>query len=82
MEKVTRRRADITKLIRAVKEEAGLRQRKIDTVDPVVRNAKHLFPYLHEDVVYEYARTALRVILNHPITGLNDHQTTLLAHIP
>jgi hypothetical protein len=81
MESVIRRRADIDKLIKAAKEEAELRHKKIDTVDPVVRCANRLFPYLHEALIHEYARTALRVILNNHKTGLNNTQTTLLAHI-
>jgi hypothetical protein len=81
MERVSRRRADIDKLIKTVKEEAELRHKKINTVDPVVRCANRLFPYLHEDLINGYARTALRVILNNHKTGLNNNQTTLLAHI-
>lgn len=80
MEKVTKRRAVIDKLIKAAKKEAELRHKRIDTVDPVVKCANRLFPYLHEELIYEYARTALRVILNNYKTGLNNNQTTLFAH--
>ena len=81
MEKVSKRRADIDKLIKAAKEDAEFRNKKIDTVDPVVKCANRLFPYLHEELIHEYARTALRVILNNHKTSLNNNQTTLFAHI-
>ena len=80
---VDRRRANIGKLVTRATAEAYRKQREIDTIDPIVRCAQRLFPYLHEEAIYEYARTALRVIRNQPQPRirLNDHQTTLLTHI-
>lgn len=80
---VDRRRANIGKLVRRATAEAYRKHREIETIDPIVRWAQRLFPYLHEEAIYEYARTALRVIRNQPQprTRLNDHQTTLLTHI-
>jgi len=77
------RRAKIWRLVERARAEASLRHRNIETIDPLVICARRLFPYLHEDAIYEYARTALRIIRNQPqaLTGLNDHQTTLLHHI-
>ena len=78
---VDRRRADIRRLVMRAQAEASRGRRQIETVDPLVRCARRLFPYLYEDAIYEYARTALRVIINQDQTELNDHQTTLLTHI-
>jgi len=81
---VNKRRADVRRLVRQALKEASLKEKQIDTIDPLVVCAQRLFPYKHEDTIYEYARTALRVIRNQsPIqTRLNSHQTTLLIHIP
>jgi len=76
---VDRRRADIHRLVRQALAEASRKQRRIETIDPLVACAKRLFPYLHERVLYEYARTALRVIRNRTP---GRYQTTLLTHIP
>lgn len=80
---VGKRRADIDRLVRWAVSEASLKQKKIETIDPLVKSAKRLFPYLHDDAVYEYARTALRVIKFQPQaqTKFNGHQTTLLTHM-
>jgi len=79
---VNYKRADIDRLIRVAMTEASIRQKQIDTIDPLVICAQRLFPYLQEETIYEYGRTALRVIKNQCSTQtfLNDHQTTLLAH--
>lgn len=61
---VDNRRADIERLVRCALEDARRRDRKIETVDPLLRWARRLFPYLHEGTLNEYARTALRVIRN------------------
>ena len=76
-------RADIRRLVKEALEEASRKNKPIETIDPVLRCARRLFPYLHEEAIYKYARTALRVIINQPQTQtmLNDHQTTLLPHI-
>ncbi|MBS7638000.1 hypothetical protein KEJ49_03810 [Candidatus Bathyarchaeota archaeon] len=61
---VDHRRADIERLIRCALEEAYRRDREIETIDPLLKWARRLFPYLHEGTLNEYARTALRVIKN------------------
>ena len=79
---VSRRRADITLLVQRSLKEAHLKGKQINTVDPIVICAKRLFPYLPDQVLHEYARTALRVIRNEPAsqTLMNSLQTTLLIH--
>ena len=79
---VNKKRANIDRLIKTAMTEASIRQKQIDTIDPLVICARRLFPYLHEETIYEYGRTALRVIKNRCSTQtvLNDHQTTLTVH--
>lgn len=81
---VDKRRADIKRLVWTAIQEASLKHKKIETIDMLVVSAKRLFPYLHEETIYEYARTALRVIKNShpPQTVFSNHQTTLLMHLP
>lgn len=64
MAKVDRRRADIHALIERARWEASIRGKPIETVDPLVACAKRMYPYLPDNVLHEYARTALRVITN------------------
>lgn len=77
---VNEKRADIKRLIRTAMTEASNRQKQIETIDPLVLCARRLFPYLYEETIYEYARTALRVIRNRYTAQsvLSDHQTTLV----
>jgi len=80
---VDSRRADLRRLVKESLEEARRKNKEIETIDPILICARRLFPYLHEEAIYKYARTALRVIRNQPQaeTSLNGHQTTLLPHI-
>ena len=64
MAKVDERRADIEALIEQAKWEASIRGKTIETVDPLVACARRMYPYLPDNVLHEYARTALRVITN------------------
>ena len=64
MAKVDRRRADIRALIEQTQREASFRGKTIETVDPLVVCARRMYPYLPDNVIHEYARTALRVITN------------------
>lgn len=76
---VNRRRSDVVKLIQESKHEAEQRGRKIETIDPVLKTAKRLFPLYSGDELYELSSTALRMILNEPEPQFQ--QTTLLVHI-
>jgi hypothetical protein len=75
---VDSRRADIERLVRCALEDAHRRNREIETVDPLLRWARRLFPYLHEGTLNEYARTALRVIKNrYQPARFRGHQMSL-----
>jgi hypothetical protein len=66
MAKVDERRAKIKALIEQAQWEASIKGKPIETVDPLVACAKRMYPYLPDNVLHEYARTALRVITNGP----------------
>lgn len=83
MIRVDRRRAEIDLIIRHMNKAALSRRKEIRTIDPIVACTRRLFPYLSEQQLFDYARTALRILINESV----DHQrakspqTTLLAHI-
>jgi hypothetical protein len=76
---VNKWRSNVVKLIQDSKHEAEQRGRKIETIDPVLKTAKRLFPLHSGDELYELSSTALRMILNEPEPQFQ--QTTLLVHI-
>ena len=77
---VNRQRSDhISRLVQTVVSDAARRNRKIETVDPILRAGKTLFPTMPHRELLEYSQTALRIILTEPHTP--THQTTLLAHM-
>jgi len=76
---VNKRRSDVVKLIQASKLDAAQRDKKIETIDPVLKIAKRLFPLHTSDELYELSTTALWMILNEPEPQFQ--QTTLLVHI-
>lgn len=77
---VNRQRSDhISRLVQATVSDATRRNRKVDTVDPILRVGKTLYPTMPHRELLEYAQTALRIILAEPQTP--THQTTLLAHM-
>lgn len=83
MIRVDRRRADIDRIIRHTKEAALSKRKEIRTIDPIVTCTRRLFPYLSDQQLYDYARTALRILINESVNPqrANSPQTTLLAHI-
>jgi hypothetical protein len=76
---VNKRRSDVFKLIQESKIEAEQRNKKIETIDPLLKTAKKLFPLYSNDEIYELSSTALWMILNEPEPQFQ--QTTLLVHI-
>lgn len=76
---VNRRRSDVFKLIQESRLEAAQRNKKIETIDPLLRTAKRLFPLHTSDELYELSSTALWMILNEPEPQYQ--QTTLLVHV-
>jgi hypothetical protein len=78
MSAVIKRRSEIMRLIQMSKLDAAKRKKRIETIDPVLRIAKDLYPFLSRKELTEYSQTALRKILSEPHN--TTHQTTLLVH--
>ena len=77
---INRLRADqIQRLIRTSKNYAAIKNKKITTIDPILRVGKNLYPTLTERELIELSQTALRIILGETITP--TYQTTLISHI-
>ena len=73
-------RADyIQRLIIVSKKNAAIRNKKITTVDNILKVAKKLYPTLPDSEQMEISQIALRIILNE--TSTPTYQTTLLAHM-
>ena len=77
---INRLRADqIQRLIRTTKNYAAIRNKKINTVDPILRIGKNLYPTLSEREIMDLSQNALRIILGESATP--SYQTTLFSHI-
>ena len=80
MATVNRLRADqIQRLIRTSKNYAAIRNKKINTVDPILRVGKNLYPTLTEREIMDLSQNALRIILGE--SAAPSYQTTLFSHI-
>ena len=80
MATINKLRADqINKLVRGTKDYAATKNKKINTVDPIIKIGKTLYPTLTQRELMELSQTALRIILNEVDTP--TYQTTLFAHI-
>lgn len=73
------RAEQIRRLVLTVKKEAASRNRRVTTVDPIIRKVSQLYPTLTERERLEYSQTALRIILGESATP--SYQSTLFAHI-
>ena len=76
---INKRRLEINKLIKEVRKDAVKKNKKIETIDPIIRKGRDLYPLMSRDELLDYCRTALRVILTDDDT--HSQQTTLFAHI-
>jgi len=73
------RSEQVKRLVRISKEYAARKNRKITTIDPILRVGKELYPTLTNREQLELSQTALRIILNE--VEAPSYQTTLFAHI-
>ncbi|MCW4012645.1 MAG: hypothetical protein NWF07_06605 [Candidatus Bathyarchaeota archaeon] len=73
-------RADqVNRLVRTTKDYAATKNKKVTTIDPILRIGKNLYPTLTNRELIELSQTALRIILNE--VEAPTYQTTLFAHI-
>lgn len=62
MTQVDKRRALIYQLVQKTKKEANGKKKKIETIDPLLKVGRKIYPYLPERELHECACSALRVI--------------------
>jgi hypothetical protein len=68
----------VERLVQTTKEEAASRSRNVETIDPLIRTGRKMYPYLSERELIDCASSALRVILS---KGNPDpRQMTLIAY--
>ena len=80
MATINRLRAEqVTRLVRSTKDYAATKNKRINTVDPIIKIGKTLYPTLTQRELMELSQTALRIILNE--MDAPTYQTTLFAHI-
>lgn len=76
---VNDRRMVIEKIVKKTRNDAKKKNKKILTIDPIIKNAKKIFPYFSDKEIQDYSINALRVILGEEIKSNN--QSTLLTHL-
>jgi hypothetical protein len=80
MTPINKLRADqIQRILRKVKNYTTIKNKKITTVDPIIRIGKTLFPTLTHRELMELSQIVLRIILSETTTL--SYQTTLFVHI-
>lgn len=76
------KRSPIFKLISYAEEEARLRHKRIERIDPLIRYAKSIFPYYSDEKIHQICSVALRIILfEDKIRKIDIHQTTLTSNM-
>jgi hypothetical protein len=78
MAQVVKRRAVVEHLIKRTQEEAAAKRKSIETIDPVIRVGRRIYPYLSDRELNEFASTALRMILSSKETEI--YQMTLVSY--
>ena len=73
------RAEQIRRLVLTVKKDAAARNRRITTVDPIIRTVRQMYPTLSNRERLDYSQTALRIILGE--TSTPRYQSTLFAHV-
>ena len=73
------RAEQIRRLVLTVKKDAAARNRRITTVDPIIRTVRQMYPILSNRERLDYSQTALRIILGE--TSTPRYQSTLFAHV-
>jgi hypothetical protein len=68
----------VERLIQTTREEATSKRRSVETIDPIIRVARRMYPYLSDRELIDCASTALRVILSNK--GPDPRQMTLVIY--
>lgn len=79
MAQVNIKRAVVEQLVQKSRDEANVKGKKIMTIDPILKIARRLLPFLSDRELQEYSSAALRLILatNHS----NIYQCSLTVNV-
>jgi len=72
------KRAMVERLVQTTRDEATYRRRSVETIDPIIRAGRKMYPYLSERELIDCASSALRVILSSK--DLDPRQMTLISY--
>jgi len=75
MAQINGRRAVVEQLVRKTQEEANMKRKSVKTIDPIMKAARKLYPYLPDRELNDCACAALRLILSNSQQG--TYQTSL-----
>ena len=64
MAQVSNRRAVVERLVQITRENAAVKKRDVQTIDPIIRVGRRTYPYLSERELLDCASAALRIILS------------------
>ncbi len=78
MAQVGSKRAMVERIMQMTREEAASRCRSIETIDPIIRVSRRMYPYLSDRELLDCASTALRLILSNK--GSDPRQMTLVTY--
>jgi hypothetical protein len=68
----------VERLMQKAREDAARKRRGVETIDPLIKVGRKMFPYLSERVLNDYATSALRIILSN--RKIESHQMTLVIY--
>jgi hypothetical protein len=54
----------VERLVQVTREDAVVKRKSIETIDPIIRVGRRTYPYLSERELIDYASAALRIILS------------------
>jgi hypothetical protein len=65
-------------LVKTTCEEAAFKRRSVETIDPIIRVGRRMYPYISDRELLDCASTALRVILSNK--NHDPRQMTLVTY--
>ncbi len=68
----------VERLVQMTRDEAVSKRKSIETIDPIIRAGRRMYPYLSDRELVDCASTALRVILSKGET--DTRQMTLISY--
>ena len=68
----------VERIVQMTREEAASRCKSVETIDPIIKISRRMYPYLSDRELLDCASTALRLILSNK--GFDSRQMTLVTY--